>query len=316
MLYNRILNTRDGQTFRIDINNNGDFEALERFKREHFNGDFYTTSIRIPEVSEYNRVYRMRIAISQDYSAIGPCDESIWGEYHDYGLFIEPTENFQPIADFTVSDRDISVGDTIQLFDQSIGGAEECKWYPGTYMSAEYVNSTIESVNPQVYYTNPGVYNVKLEVENYFGESSIVKEKHITVRNPYNICDDEVLGNDFGMIFDPGGQDLAYGQNENCTIKKSFCEGAISYGFQKFDLGEGDTIRVFDASGYYNRVFTKTSTFSSRVIDTVSIMDNELTFHFTSDESDEGDFELFYQFHSTNEVYEIDTVLFYGKYTG
>ena len=82
----------------------------------------------------------------------------------------------QPEAIFTSDKTEISPGETITFFDQSINGPSNRLWsFPGGTPES----STIR--NPSVSYSTVGVYDVTLKVSNDAGEASLTIPAYITV---------------------------------------------------------------------------------------------------------------------------------------
>lgn len=92
---------------------------------------------------------------------------------------IEVSNTTMPQVDFVVSDTLACTGRTVQFFDQTeicpIGWQWEIT--PDYY---EFVNGTnAQSQHPEVVFTDPGNFTIKLTVENINGTAELIKESHI-----------------------------------------------------------------------------------------------------------------------------------------
>jgi PKD repeat protein len=89
----------------------------------------------------------------------------------------KPNLNIKPVADFSVSDKIITAGSSVDFFDQSSYSATSWQW---TFNGATTQSSSLQ--NPVgIVYNIPGIYDVQLLVQNTFGSDSIVKECQIEV---------------------------------------------------------------------------------------------------------------------------------------
>ena len=81
--------------------------------------------------------------------------------------------NQTPIANFSTSTVSGCAPLLVTFVDQSTGNPTSWKWDLGNG-----VNSILQ--NPSAVYTNPGIYNVKLIVQNTAGKDSIIKINYIS----------------------------------------------------------------------------------------------------------------------------------------
>jgi PKD repeat protein len=89
----------------------------------------------------------------------------------------KPSLNIKPVADFRISDRQITAGTSIDFFDQSSYAPSSWEW---TFTGAAITSSFAQ--NPTgIVYNSPGIYDVKLVVQNSNGSDSITKECQIEV---------------------------------------------------------------------------------------------------------------------------------------
>ncbi len=89
----------------------------------------------------------------------------------------KPNINRKPVSDFRVSTRDIFTGDSVNFFDQSSYSPTSWQW---TFIGGTPSSSTQQ--NPTgIKYLNPGIYEVKLVVQNIFGSDTLIKSSYIFV---------------------------------------------------------------------------------------------------------------------------------------
>ena len=82
-------------------------------------------------------------------------------------------------ADFTSDVTQIETGDIVHFYDQSTGNPTFWEWeFNGGAPSVNYQQ------NPVVIFNTPGEFDIKLTVSGLNGESTILKEKYITVTSP------------------------------------------------------------------------------------------------------------------------------------
>ncbi|MBI1184328.1 DUF5011 domain-containing protein [bacterium] len=167
-----------------------------------------------------------------------------------------------PKVDFSATSRDIYTDDLITLLDLSANGATQWSWditpkvvydpflliWTRTYTMQD---STV--ANPWIYFSYPGIYQVKLTVANVFGTDSLVKTAFIKVRQKSTMCDIPYdTDGKFGTLYDNGGEFGGYTAGLNglnkCTYLISSCYGEVDLTVQQFDLADGDYLQVYDGA--------------------------------------------------------------------
>jgi hypothetical protein len=147
-----------------------------------------------------------------------------------------------PVVDFVADRVNIEIYQSMKLFDLSTNGPWNWVWdvydsttyassgeYPslvgGEVYSDPWSNGSTEfSQNPEFAFDIPGCYTVEMTAKNDVGPSALKKKVcYITVTLPtqYNLGygtygpnNDNVVGSPSGTIFDDGGPNLNYGNNQ------------------------------------------------------------------------------------------------------
>jgi PKD repeat protein len=116
---------------------------------------------------------RMRISMKRD--AFPACETFSKGEVKDYTLHIEEPTPQPPVAEFTVSQTNITIGETVQFTDLSSNGPTQWQWY---FPGGNPEQSTEQ--NPLVRYDYAGEFDVTLVVSKEgFEPSETIKSKYI-----------------------------------------------------------------------------------------------------------------------------------------
>lgn len=110
--------------------------------------------------------------------------------------YIVVTDNALPMANFTISDSVFTSNSTIQLSDQSLNSPTNYEWSfePN---NVHFENNTDQnSQNPEIFFDEPGDYQITLTVGNSNGNDSFSKTIHYGgVLLPYNEDFELTLGN-------------------------------------------------------------------------------------------------------------------------
>ncbi|MFH1514075.1 MAG: GEVED domain-containing protein, partial [bacterium] len=118
-----------------------------------------------------------RMRVSMKFSgAPGPCENYPYGEVEDYTLNILAPVPQPPVADFTGSPTQISVGGSVQFTDLSSNNPTSWLW---TFTGGTPTTSTAQ--NPIVTYDIAGTYGVTLMVTNASGSDVLTLQDYITV---------------------------------------------------------------------------------------------------------------------------------------
>jgi PKD repeat protein len=88
---------------------------------------------------------------------------------------------FRPVADFTASDSNVMVGDTVTLQNLSGGIQNIYKWNISPTDYTFISNTSDTSTTPQVSFTKAGKFTVSLTATNFFGSDTKTKTDYINV---------------------------------------------------------------------------------------------------------------------------------------
>ena len=194
---------------------------------------------------------------------------------------IQLQPNLNLTADFTASNTNVSLGQSISFTDTSEGMVSSWNW---TFEGATPSTSTAQ--NPTgITYNTPGDYNVTLTVTGPGGTQTVTKENYIHVAESILMQNGSVTTCS-GIFYDSGGANSNYGNNLNYTMTfYPGTEGAmVCVNFTQFSTESG-----YDYLYIYNGTSTD-ATQIGRYDGTTSpgtvMATNEagaLTFKFTSD---------------------------------
>lgn len=225
----------------IDFNGDGLLTNDETIFYEHSQASDLDTNLIIPYGIVYNAPLLMRLVLS-----LQPIENSCPAAYHgqmiDYRATVLPT-SMVPEADFTAETPVIHVGETVQFQDLTLHAPNEWLWsFPGGDAD------DITTQNPSVVYDQPGFYDVTLMASNANGSSEIVKQEYVEVRSNFIMCEDQTTSSMFGVLYDSGGPDANYGNNEDCSFLISpECADVITLTFEEFDMEWNfDKLRIYD----------------------------------------------------------------------
>lgn len=163
---------------------------------------------------------------------------------------IEPTS--PPVADFT-SDKDtVSEGEQVYFLDLSSNGPSSWKWeitVPNYFAAFYYANGTSDtSQNPIIEFYGIGTFDISLTSANKIGTSpTITKKKYIvTVAIAQMGTWPFEVDAPAGRLFDGGGPNADYLNNENHYKLLKPCATKVYLRFNTFNFAAGDYVRVFD----------------------------------------------------------------------
>jgi PKD repeat protein len=156
-----------------------------------------------------------------------------------------------PIADFV---SDLNIVETyapVQLTDLSAKGPKYWYWTFTPNNGVNFNNSTtVNSQNPNVSFSNPGLYTVCMWDSNSIGRSSTVcKTNYILVKATNSMCifpfDTKVAS---GTLYDDGGPSGPYGNNHTtpCNFLIDPCAASVNLKFSTFNLAANDYLRIYD----------------------------------------------------------------------
>jgi len=160
----------------IDFNMDGDFsDSNEQVFAADGKKGSVSGNITIP--AGLNRETRMRVSMKYK-SAPSSCENFTEGEVEDYTLVIGTPIPQAPIADFTASQTNVSVGNSIQFSDQSLNNPTSWNW---TFNGGTPASSSTQ--NPSITYDAEGIFSVSLTATNNEGSDTKTITDYITVTN-------------------------------------------------------------------------------------------------------------------------------------
>lgn len=279
----------------LDLNNNGIFENNEKLY-ETLPGSIHSGSIIIPAVANYDTPLRLRIGSDrQSYLLTDACTQPNYGHYEDYTVFV--AENTQaPLANFSGSPLVNGTNEQISFWSTSENIPTTYHW---TFEGGTPATSTV--VNPQVFYSSIGEYDVELIVTNQYGSDTVLKTDFISITDEYNMGDQDSTYSASGKIYDSGGKNGNYSNSENLDfVINPPCADSIKLDFNQIYLETCcDRIRVYDGDKYSGILLWTSSnnTIPNQLVATSGTM----TINFTSDGSvTRTGFEAYWQTVFTN----------------
>ncbi|MEA3496557.1 MAG: DUF5011 domain-containing protein, partial [Bacteroidota bacterium] len=121
----------------------------------------------------------------------------------------------------------------------------------GVWMSTiTYIPPTFPtSQNPLISFDYPGQYKICLTASNIKGASSTCKEEYIIVKPSQWMCMyvmPSVSNSIFGYLYDDGGPQSNYIDNQNCEIALTPCAEELTFSFSEFKVSSGDYFRIYE----------------------------------------------------------------------
>ncbi|WP_257669248.1 LamG-like jellyroll fold domain-containing protein [Parapedobacter tibetensis] len=98
-------------------------------------------------------------------------------------------------ADFTTDTTTVNLGEQVQFTDLSVGFPASWQW---EFYAANGTVVTSEEQHPEMTFSKPGIYSVKLTVSHPGGEGMVVKEEYLTVLSA-NPPEAEFMANSTGV---------------------------------------------------------------------------------------------------------------------
>jgi len=197
----------------------------------------------IPDTDIYGSPLRLRVKSDVEGSDISdPCNTVANGQVEDYTIIL--SENSQaPITNFVASQTLISEGTTVTFTDLTQNCPESWSWeFEGG------IPAISTDQHPQVTYSAPGTYTVSLIAANVYGEATEVKTQYITVSNVANMCTNVEMNSIEGIMYDSGGQNGNYSDNESCSFLISpDCATNLTLTFTEFNVEDFfDFLIIYD----------------------------------------------------------------------
>ncbi len=205
----------------LDMNNDGQLSTTEVIADFNIYSYLKTGFINIPGTAVKGVPLRMRVA-SEDYTLLATsCTNPLYGQMEDYTVILDTT-TVAPIANFGMSNWVVTPNTLVTFYDSSTNAPSQWSW---TIVGASPTTSIVQ--NPSATFTTPGTYPVKLVASNNIGSDSITK--FVTVVNAFTMCTNTASTVDTGKLFDSGGPNGNYQNNENCSflINPGTCTDSI-----------------------------------------------------------------------------------------
>lgn len=251
----------------IDYNNDGNFQTTERIYATPAGqpGNVHQGIVNTSFTATLNTRLRMRV-ISDVSPITSGCFSPVRGQVEDYMVyFVANTQ--APLCNFTVSSNVIPVGNTVNFYDLSNFAPTSWNW---TFTGAASTSSTQQNPTAVVYNT-AGTYPVKLVCANAFGSDSLTQIQYITVVNAVNICQSQSITADGGFLFDSGGPNGDYLDNEYCTfVITPSCVTNLTITIDSLDIEQFyDFLGIYDGTNasapqlFYGDQMPQINTFTS-----------------------------------------------------
>lgn len=166
-----------------------------------------------PQVGDYHRLLK-GATYNVTYSAAGYFPKTFSVQVTDKQTTVLNVQlyNGRLATNFSADTTILAVDQTVHFVDQSAGNPQTYAW---TFEGG--TPPTSAEANPEITYSQPGTYNVKLVVTRSGSADSLVKNEYIEVKpwylmanKTYTVCD--------AHYFDTGGPSGQYSENENAVI--------------------------------------------------------------------------------------------------
>lgn len=232
----------------IDYNNDGSFNNSNEliYSDASSVGGVHNAWINTPASATLNTRLRMRVisdAVTNTISSA--CYTPQRGQVEDYMLYFVPN-TLPPDANFVANILTVPVGGTVNFQDLTLHAPTSWSW---TFTGGLPGTSTVQ--NPQsIQYNTAGLYQVKLVATNGFGSDSLTQIQYINVVNVASICLQTSMSSYSGTIYDWGGPNGNYIDNQNCTfLINPGCAGNLTLTFNVFDLETSwDYLYIYDGT--------------------------------------------------------------------
>jgi Zn-dependent metalloprotease/PKD repeat protein len=232
----------------IDYNSDGIFNNTNEYV--YFdNGTgtgIHNATINTPVTATLNTRLRMRVISDKNANSISnACYAPQFGQVEDYMVYFV-ANSLPPIANFTANVTTIPVGSTVAFTDLSVNVPTSWNW---TFTGGSPGTSTLQ-VPPAITYNTVGIYPVTLSVTNGFGSDVMTQTTYINVVNSSNICQNFSSSTFSGTLYDSGGPNGNYLDNQNCTFLISpSCASNLSINFTTINIESNyDYLTVYDGT--------------------------------------------------------------------
>jgi Zn-dependent metalloprotease len=201
----------------IDYNNDGSFNNATELAFQSANSGFsglHSGYINTPLNATLNTRLRMRVISDVSSNNItSACYSPQRGQVEDYMVYFVANA-LPPVANFTANITTVVVGGSVNFQDISLNAPATWNW---TFTGGNPSSSAIQNPNA-IAYNTAGLYPVKLVVSNIYGADSATQISYINVVNIANICQNQTMTSPGGILYDSGGPNGNYLDNQNCTF--------------------------------------------------------------------------------------------------
>ena len=239
-----ILQTENVKAW-IDYNNDGQFNNTNELILSDSALTNHSEIVYTSLNPTLNTPLRMRVMSDGVANSINSsCDSLQTGQAEDYTVYFK-ANTLPPICNFSANKLVIPVGGTVNFNDLSLHAPTGWHW---TFAGGTPASSTTQ--NPAVTYSAVGTYLVKLVVTNSFGADSLTQTAYIDVENIFNTCTNFSTTVTSGIIYDSGGEEGNYSNNESCIfLIHPLCAASIVLSIDTIDIEESyDSVFIYDGS--------------------------------------------------------------------
>ncbi len=261
----------------IDYNNDGNFTYNELsyqdltaqipYTQLYYGGGIHSGILNTNPSAVLNTPLRMRVISDSVGLFTLPCANPLHGQMEDYTVFFKSSTQ-APIANFSLADSITITNDTVFVQNLSTNGPTSFTW---SLSGGTISNSFLQ--NPTCIFNNIGTYQIKLVVSNSLGSDSMVKNIYVSQNLMCNPSNAQISNQLNGVLYDSGGPNGNFGNNENCSflIDPGACTDSVLIHLDYLDLGyssmgppaslyifEGDTTSNYPISNFYNNLQNQT----------------------------------------------------------
>jgi Zn-dependent metalloprotease len=231
----------------IDYNNDGVFNNTTELMYSDTGSANVVHSglIYTPLTATLNTRLRMRVISDALANTItSACYSPQNGQVEDYMVYFV-ANSLPPVAMFTSNFTTIPVGSSVNFNDLTLNAPTSWQW---VFTAGSPASSTTQ--NPtNVVYNTAGIFPVKLVATNGFGSDSVTQTTYIHVVNSANICQSTAMTSNSGSIYDSGGPNGNYTNNENCSFLIDPCGTNLQLTFSQFDIEYSyDYLSIYDGT--------------------------------------------------------------------
>ena len=229
----------------IDFNNDGSFNAAEIIY-QNTEDERHNNNVILPAGTVYNTPLRLRVQSDRyDFNINDNSSNPHYGQVEDYTVILNANTE-KPIADIKSDKQVIEPGDSVRFFDFSENLPTSWMWIlQGARVDTQFVQ------NPVAIYDSAGEYDVTLIVSNGYGSDTLLADNYIQVINSYHMCSSDSSTAHSGNLFDSGGPDGNYSNNESCSfLIQPNCADTIIFTIASINIESCcDALQLYDGDG-------------------------------------------------------------------